>query len=162
MFCNERYDKLLEILSKRTSASVRYLANELHVSEPTIRRDLRVLSNENRIKRTFGGAIINADFNAEVPLVLRETVNQKTKEQIAREAVRFIQDDFVIFMDASSTVAQIIKHLSGFKNLTIITNSPKHSLRLAELKIKSFSTGGEMLENSVAYVGAIAQQVGAQ
>ncbi len=157
MYCIERHDEIIEILKKRTSASVHYLAEVLHVSEPTVRRDLLILAESNKIKRTFGGAIINNDINAEVPLVLRESENRESKEAIAREAAKYIKDDYVIFLDASSTVSKIIKYLPQYRNLTIITNSPKNSLHLAELKIKSFSTGGALLENSVAYVGTAAQ-----
>ncbi len=153
----ERHGEIIDILQKRTSASVHYLANELHVSEPTIRRDLHILSQENKIKRTFGGAVINNDNNAEVPLILRESENIQSKEAIAFKATEYIKDDYVIFLDASSTVSGIIKYLPRYSNLTIITNSPKNSLKLAELKIKSFSTGGALLENSVAYVGTSAQ-----
>lgn len=157
MFSIERHEQIIEILRKRTSASVHFLAKQLHVSEPTVRRDLITLSNQKKIKRTFGGAVINTDFNAEVPLSLRESENRKAKEYVATEAVKYIKDDYVIFLDASSTVSNVIKYLPEFKNLTVITNSPKNSIKLAELKIKSFSTGGEMLENSVAYVGTSAQ-----
>ncbi len=157
MFFTKRHEEILAILKEKGACSVRLLSTLLFVSEPTIRRDLTVLESENKIKRTFGGAVINTDFNVEVPLILRETQNIRIKEELALEAVKFIMDDAVIFLDASSTVSYIIKHLSKFKNLTVITNSPKNSLRLAELKIRSFSTGGEMLENSFAYVGVSAQ-----
>ncbi len=157
MFSIERYNKIIEILETKTSATVHYLATQLHVSEPTIRRDLSKLAETKKIKRTFGGAVINFDINAEVPLALREEDNKQLKEMIALEAVKYIKDDCVIFLDASSTVSYIIPHLQKFKNLTVITNSPKNSLKLAELKIKSFSTGGILLENSVAYVGTAAQ-----
>ncbi len=153
----ERHDQIIDILKQRTSASVHFLAKQLHISEPTIRRDLHTLALENKIKRTFGGAVINSDVNAEVPLVLRETENRQSKELIASKAIKHIKDNYVIFLDASSTVSGVIKYLPQYKNLTIITNSPKNSLKLAELKIKSFSTGGELLENSVAYVGTLAQ-----
>ncbi len=154
----ERHMQIIDILNQRTSASVHFLAEKLHVSEPTVRRDLYILAEENKIKRTFGGAVINNDANAEVPLVLRETENKHLKELIASKACKYIKDGYVIFLDASSTVSSIIKYLPEYKNLTIITNSPKNSLKLAELKIKSFSTGGELLENSVAYVGTLAQE----
>lgn len=153
----ERHEQIITILKQRTSASVHFLAEQLHTSEPTIRRDLRTLALENKIKRTFGGAVINNDINAEVPLVLREMENKQSKEIVAFKASEFIKDDYVIFLDASSTVSCIIKYLPKYKNLTIITNSPKNSLKLAELKINSFSTGGALLENSVAYVGTLAQ-----
>ncbi len=153
MYYTERHEQILEILRNRTSASVHLLSEQLHISEPTVRRDLKILADNNKIKRTFGGAVINEDFNAEVPLILREEESKNSKEIIANKASKYIKDDYVIFLDASSTVSKIIKYLPKFKNLTIITNSPKNSLKLAELKIKSFSTGGMLLENSVAYVG---------
>ncbi len=157
MFFVERHNQIIEILQRRTSATVHYLAEQLHVSEPTVRRDLLALANANKIKRTFGGAVINTDVNAEVPLTIREGDNKDLKTIIAQKASKYIKDDYVIFLDASSTVSNVIPHLQKFKNLTVITNSPKNSLKLAELKIKSFSTGGVLLENSVAYVGTAAQ-----
>ncbi len=157
MFSIERHEQIIEILQKRSSATVHYLAEQLHVSEPTVRRDLSSLEQANKIKRTFGGAVINTDVNAEVPFTLRMGDNKNLKAMIAQKATRYIKDDYVIFLDASSTVSYVIPHLQKFKNLTVITNSPKNSLALAELKIKSFSTGGVLLENSVAYVGTAAQ-----
>lgn len=158
MFSCERHDQIIKILEQRTSASVHHLAKQLHVSEPTIRRDLTILLQENRIRRTFGGAVINSDPNAESPLVLREMENKEIKEKLALDAAKYIKDDSVIFLDASSTAANIIKHLTPYRNLTVITNSPKNSLKLAEHKIKSFSTGGLLLEKSIAYVGVSAHE----
>ena len=88
---------------------------------------------------------------------MREHENMSAKDYIAKEAVKFISDGQVIFLDASSTVSRIVKYLSSFKNITVITNSPKTSLQLAELRIKSFCTGGLLLENSIAYVGTYAE-----
>ncbi len=158
MYYCERHEKIIEILKNRNGATVHYLAEALHVSEPTIRRDLSALESENKINRTFGGAVLNTDQNKEVPLVLREQENKKNKEALAAEAAKLISDGDIIFLDASSTVAELIKYLPRFHDLTIITNSPKNSLKLAELKIRSFSTGGLLLENSVAYVGDTAKR----
>ncbi len=158
MYYCERHEKIIEILEKRNIATVHYLAAELHVSEPTIRRDLSLLERENKINRTFGGAVLNRAQDKEVPLVLREQESRQNKEQLAERAAELISDGDIIFLDASSTVAEIIKYLPRFRDLTIITNSPKNSQRLAELKIRSFSTGGLLLENSVAYVGDMAKR----
>lgn len=158
MYFSDRYDKILDILQSRTSASVHYLAQVLHVSEPTVRRDLAFLEESGKIRRTFGGAMLFHDNNKQVPLVLREQENRPVKEQLARQAAKRIHDGDVIFLDASTTVSGIIPHLAAFQDLTVITNSPLNSLRLAELKIRSFSTGGAMLEQSVALVGAGAER----
>lgn len=157
MFYNERYDAIAKILKENNTATVHFLAKELFVSEPTIRRDLKKMEQQGIIKRTFGGAVLSELLNKEIPLSMREHENMSAKDYIAKEAVKFIRDGQVIFLDASSTVFRIVKYLAPFSNITVITNSPKASLKLAELKIKSFCTGGLLLENSIAYVGTYAE-----
>lgn len=115
------------------------------------------MEQQGIIKRTFGGVVLSELLNKEIPLSMREHENMSAKDYIAKEAVKFIRDGQVIFLDASSTVFRIVKYLAPFSNITVITNSPKASLKLAELKIKSFCTGGLLLENSIAYVGTYAE-----
>ncbi len=157
LFFNERYDQIIKILKERNGATVLYLANHLHVSQPTIRRDLTLLERDGIIKRTFGGAVISDTKTSEISLLVRESEQNKEKDILAQMALKYISDESVLFLDASSTVSRIIKYLPKFSNLTVITNSPKNSLKLAELHIKSFCTGGLMLENSIAYVGRLAE-----
>lgn len=157
MYFRERYNKILDILEKRSSASVHYLAQALYVSEPTIRRDLAVLQEQGKIRRTFGGAVLSDLINKEVPLALREQENRRAKDTIARMAAKYIRDGQIIFLDASSTASYLTPYLASFSDLTVITNSPKTSLKLAELKIRSLSTGGLLLENSISFVGAHAE-----
>ena len=157
MYFRERHNKILDILEKRSSASVHYLAQALYVSEPTIRRDLAALQEQGKIRRTFGGAVLSDMINKEGPFALREHENRRAKDAIARMAVKQIRDGQIIFLDASSTVSYLTPYLASFSDLTVITNSPKTSLKLAELKIRSLSTGGLLLENSIAFVGAHAE-----
>lgn len=157
MYFRERHNKILDILEKRSSASVHYLAQALYVSEPTIRRDLAILREQGKIRRTFGGAVLSDMINREVPFALREHENRQAKDAIARMAAKHIRDGQIIFLDASSTASYLTPYLASFSDLTVITNSPKTSLKLAELKIRSLSTGGLLLENSIAFVGAHAE-----
>ena len=153
MYYSQRHDEILEILKSRNHVTVHYLAEQLHVSEPTIRRDLSGLQNKKRIRRTFGGAAIHDLITDEVPLELRQTQSLEAKEKIARQALRHIQDGQILFLDASSTVQCMVKHLKQFRDLVVITNSPKVSIMLAEGNIRSFCTGGALLDKSIAYVG---------
>ena len=157
MYFRERHNKILDILEKRSSASVHYLAQALYVSEPTIRRDLAALQEQGKIRRTFGGAVLSDMINKEVPFALREHENRRAKDAIARMALQQIRDGQIIFLDASSTVSYLTPYLASFSDLTVITNSPKTSLKLEDLKIRSLSTGGLLLENSIAFVGAHAE-----
>lgn len=158
MFYSERYGKIIEILTSRNNVTVHYLAKKLFVSEPTIRRDLCFLEREGIVTRTYGGAFLSKNLNREIPLSQRENENTYAKEIIAKKAIQYIKNGNVIFLDASSTVSKIVKYLPKFSDLTVITNSPKTSMMLAEEKIKSFCTGGLLLQNSIAYVGKGAEE----
>lgn len=155
-FC-ERHQKIIEILEEKGSATVGFLAKELFVSLPTIRRDLSFLESQNRLRRTFGGAVLSNMLTDEIPFEVRDREDAECKKILAEKAKKFIKEEMVIFLDASSTVFRLIPYLKEFKNLTIITNSPKVNLALADLGIKSIPTGGILLEKSKAYVGNSAE-----
>ena len=111
MYFRERHNKILDILEKRNSASVHYLAQALYVSEPTIRRDLAILQEQGKIRRTFGGAVLSDLINKEVPFALREHENRRAKDEIARMAAKHIRDGQIIFLDASSTASYLTPYL---------------------------------------------------
>lgn len=155
-FC-ERHDKILEILKENGATSVEKLSKLLFVSQPTIRRDLAFLKEQNLIHRTFGGATLRNRSAGEIPFELRDSQDADSKAIIAQKAAKYLRDDAVIFLDASSTVYRLLPHITQFKNITIITNSPKVCLALAEQGISSYCTGGTLLSKSKAFVGESAE-----
>lgn len=157
MYYSKRHEDIMKILKERGSATVHYLSKALFVSEPTVRRDLGILENEGKVRRTFGGAVPTELLNREVPLSLREREGREAKTIISGNASELLCDGQVIFLDASSTVSYLVEHIASHKDMTVITNSPKTSLALAERKVRSYCTGGLMLENSIAYVGSLAE-----
>lgn len=157
MFYSKRQEDIMRILKERGSATVHYLSKSLFVSEPTIRRDLNILENEGKLRRTFGGAVPTELLNREVPLSLREREGREAKAVISEKASELLCDGQIIFLDASSTVSYLVEHIASHKDMTVITNSPKTSLSLAERRVRSYCTGGLMLENSIAYVGSLAE-----
>ncbi|MBO5008610.1 MAG: DeoR/GlpR transcriptional regulator [Clostridia bacterium] len=154
MYELERQEKILEYVTQRNSISVKKLSELLYVSQPTIRRDLTKLEKEGKVLRTHGGVILRKIADNEVSLVFREEQNNISKKIIAEKAAKFIHNSDVIFMDASSTVSYLIPYLEKFKDIIVITNSPKASIKLAERNIKNYCTGGLMLLHSIAYVGS--------
>lgn len=153
MYNLERQEKIIGILEERKSISVTQLAQLLYVSQPTVRRDLNILCQQGKIQRTHGGVVLRKASDAEIPLMFREDQNNAAKKAIAEKAAKLIQDGDVIFLDASSTASYLIPHLKKFRDLIVVTNSPKTSIRLGECNIKSYCTGGLLLMHSVAYVG---------
>lgn len=158
MYDLERQNKIIEILQKNKSISVSRLSELLYVSQPTVRRDLTVLEEQGAVARTHGGAVLRDTENREIPLMWRESQNNASKKIIAERASSLIGNGNVIFMDASSTVSYLVPHLEKLKDIIVVTNSPKTSMKLGELGIKNYCTGGLMLVHSVAYVGSEAER----
>ena len=146
MFNIERQKEILHILEQRKSISVSELARLLYTSESTVRRDLSELERSGKVRRTFGGVVLEETLNREVPLLLRRSQNHEAKQKIAAKAASLIQNDQVIFLDASSTVAHLVPYLAKFSDLTVITNSPNTALELGSLGIRTYCTGGLLLD----------------
>lgn len=149
----ERQEEIVQYLQQHGVVSVHRLARQMYASEATIRRDLTALEKLGKVRRTFGGAIPAELLNLEVPLTLRRQEHPESKAQIAAKAAALIADGDTIFLDASSTVFSLVRHLAAFQDLTVITNGPKTSLALGALQIHTICTGGVLLPNSMAYVG---------
>ena len=158
MFNLERQEEILKYIMERKSISVKKLAELLFVSEPTVRRDLTALEKQGKVLRTHGGVVMRKVADNEIPLILREEQNNLSKKIIAEKAAALINDGDVIFLDASSTVSYIIPYLEKFKDIIVVTNSPKTSIKLGERNIKNYCTGGLLLLHSIAYVGNDAEK----
>ena len=158
MYNLERQEQILAILEDKKSISVTALAKLLYVSQPTVRRDLDNLCRQGKVQRTHGGVVLRKVSDTEIPLMYREDQNNGAKKVIAEKAAELIRDGDVIFLDASSTVSYLIPHLKKFRDLLVVTNSPKTSIRLGECGIKNYCTGGQLLMHSIAYVGAEAEK----
>lgn len=154
MYSLERQKEILALLTERKSISVKELSSLLYISEPTVRRDLTQLEEQGKVQRTHGGAVLKMGADAEIPLVFREDKNSLAKKLIAEKAVKHIKDGLVIFLDASSTAAALVPYFSKFSDLTVVTNSPKTSMKLGEKGIKNYCAGGLLLPHSIAFVGS--------
>jgi len=154
MSYSERQSEILEHLTREKSMSVHRLARLLSISESSVRRDLTALEETGKIRRTFGGAVLSEAPEREVSLRYRTTQHMAAKAEIARRAAVHLHDGMVIFLDASSSAAQMVNQIEHFKDITVITNSPLTSVALGERGIRNYCTGGLLLNSSLAYVGS--------
>lgn len=159
MLKNERLDKILEILKEKKHCTINYLAGMLYVTPITIRRDIKILENMGLVSKCYGGVSIITHSNREVPLIVREAYNNDVKTMIAKKASAIITKGSTIFLDASSTASHIAALLTPEQEVTVITNSIKTLGMLAERRIEAYGTGGRLLNNSMAFVGAKAEEM---
>ena len=157
MLKEERYDKILAILEEEQYISAAKLSKMLYVSLPTIRRDLAELGRRNQIIRSHGGAKKIHAEHIVAPLDFRKTVNAAEKRALCRHAASLVKDYDIIFIDASTTTLQMADFLSEKKGITVITNGIPLATLLVQKGIKTYCTGGEIFENSLAHFGSFAE-----
>jgi DeoR/GlpR family transcriptional regulator of sugar metabolism len=154
MLQNQRRDKILELIREDGHAKVMDLSRIFKVTEVTIRQDLEHLEKEGCIVREHGGAFLkNIDLNVR-NFSLQNQENIIEKMMIARKAVEFIRDGEAIILDSGSTTTEIAKLLTGFNNLTVITNALNIALILgAQSGITVVVTGGEFKAPTLSLTG---------
>ncbi len=158
MLIEERQKQIIALLQADPEITVKAIAEKLHFSEPTIRRDFTELHQKGIITKQYGGAILNRrSADGEIPFTLRENDKSDGKIRMGREAARLVKDGDVIMLDGSTSAYHVVPYLAGFKDLIVVTSGAKTAVALAEAHITTFCTGGKMLINSFSYVGQEAE-----
>lgn len=159
MLAIERRNGILEKLQNDRKVVVSDLSAIYKVSEETIRRDLEKLEADGYAIKSYGGAVINENFNVDLPFNIRKNRNVIGKKKIANIIRNMISDGERITLDASSTVVAVAKVIKDKKDLTILTNSLEISVELLDShNCTVISTGGTISGKSFALVGPLADR----
>ncbi|MGF1587204.1 MAG: DeoR/GlpR family DNA-binding transcription regulator [Bacteroidales bacterium] len=154
MLPNQRREKILELIKEDGHAKVIDLSRIFKVTEVTIRQDLEKLEREGFIKREHGGAFLKNVESHVRSITLRNQENLSEKASIARKAVELITDGDTIILDSGSTTTEIARLISGYKNLTVITNALNIALMLGgDPGINLVVTGGEFKAPTLSLTG---------
>lgn len=154
MLPNQRREKIFELIREDGQAKVTDLSRIFKVTEVTIRQDLERLEKEGLIVKEHGGAYLkNIDMNVR-NLQLQKQENMSQKMAIARKALEYIQNGDTIILDSGTTTTEIAKIISGYNNLTVITNALNIALILgAQAGINVIVTGGEFKAPTLSLTG---------
>ncbi len=117
---SERRETILHYLAQKNFITVKDMAELIHVSEPTIRRDFAELEKEGVIRRNHGGASYLSEGEYEWPFTFRNRSNIDKKTYIAGLASSYIKAGDTIFLDSSSTCYCIAKELAKFDSLRVL------------------------------------------
>lgn len=159
MLAIERRRKIISLLEERNSVLVPELSKLFNVTEETVRRDLEKLEKEGLLKRTHGGAVIGESKSSDTPLKIREVTNIEGKKAIGIKVAEYIEDGDTIMLDSSTTALQVAQRIKNKRKVTVITNSIKVVTELADARdCKVISTGGNLREDSVSFVGHLAER----
>lgn len=163
MMLLERQNLILDYLKKNRKATTNELSEMLDVSATTIRTDFNRMEKEGLLTKTHGGAIYRECAEHKRELTVRpyhfqerELENIQEKEQIADKALPMIQDHMCIILDASSTAYTLARRLTGFHQLTVVTNGIYTALALKEMPgITVILAGGIVTQQSASIEGLL-------
>lgn len=156
---SNRREQILQYLKENKTIKNEELAELLHTSPLTIRRDLQALEEEGLVRRHYGGAILIEDLDSINNNSETSPVNYtKQKSAIAKYASNLIEDGDTIFINTSSTALLILEYL-GDKRVVVVTNNGKALQSTIGPNVELVLTGGQVYGRKQSMVGDFATHI---
>ena len=156
MYATRRQSEILKTVQNKGSCTIGELALSLGVSDETIRRNLKPLSDQGLVRRVHGGVTLLDSMN-EAPFQKRIQENATAKERIAEMLSREIHDGDTMILDCGSTTTFVARAIRQKKNLLAVTNSAEIARTLATNgSNRVFMAGGELRPDDTASLGPAA------
>ncbi|MEV0183219.1 DeoR/GlpR family DNA-binding transcription regulator [Streptomyces sp. NPDC050625] len=155
LFAEERRQRILALVEAQGRVRIAELQAALKVSEPTIRKDLSLLEQARKLRRTHGGAIAVRP-QVEPTIDDRSTLHAEAKELIAKACLREIARGDSLFLDSGTTV-QRIADLLDQPHVNVVTNALGVAGALADRgDVRHTLLGGSVRSLGGSLVGPIA------
>jgi DeoR/GlpR family transcriptional regulator of sugar metabolism len=167
MLAQERLGKIREMVKRDGKVYVNELCEIFDISEDSIRKDLKKLENQGLIERIYGGALLKEEqglLNGIVRTARFDTrlhQDVSLKEIIAEKALNIIENDEVIYIDASSTNVLLAEKLAkSDKHITVVSNCLSILTSLSiNPNIKLICPGGDYNAELAGFTGISALRV---
>lgn len=151
---HERRRRIMEGVEDAGFVSVTELTRRLGVSDMTIRRDLRKLASEGRVRIVHGGVSGLRPTLHSPAFTGRAEEHAPSKQAIGAAAVRTIPATATVAVDAGTTTYAAMQALPPDFRGTVVTHSvPVMQLAVARGLGRLVGLGGELLADSQAFVG---------
>jgi DeoR/GlpR family transcriptional regulator of sugar metabolism len=158
VLAEERQERILALVNARGSISATEIHRKLKVSRETIRRDLMLLAEQNKLRKTHGGAL-SLD-RSEPAMTLRQVTNMEGKRAIGRRAASLIPDGASVILASGTTVQSVADELLGRRNLTVFTNCVTTCVKLiGNNGNRVYMLGGEVQPENRATLGRDATEM---
>ena len=153
----QRRETVMSHVYQHSHVSVRNLAENLGVSEATIRRDLHGLADEGLLELTHGGASVvhTTDYS----FISKSMRNVNAKRIIAKLACELISDGEQIFLDSGTTCFEMTPFLRSKRGLSVIISSVRTAQELHSPGVNVLLLGGQYRPDRMDTVGPIAFEV---
>lgn len=128
MFIEERHEKIIDIINEKKRILVPEIEKMFGVSAASARRDLRILEESGKLKRTHGGAI-SIDYLQNFVISEKQENPKEIKvvfenyEKIAKKACELIEEGECIFITSGTVGYLMTRNMPTNINFMVLTNS---------------------------------------
>ncbi|MEM8999778.1 MAG: DeoR/GlpR family DNA-binding transcription regulator [Bacteroidota bacterium] len=153
MLKEERQRTILNEVELHNRVLLTDIAEKLDVSIDTIRRDVKELDAENRLRKVHGGAI-SLGFSNYSPK--RNNVYAlEEKIAIAEKAATLLKENSVVLIDGGTTCLELVRLLPANINLTCFTLSLPVAMELLNRpNVETIFIGGTLSKDAQISVGS--------
>ena len=159
MLIEQRRNQLLELVRVRRFASLPELAEELDVSESTIRRDLEHLELQGDAKRFHGGVLYSGTSPKLPHFDARQSASWEQKMAIAKEAVNLVENGDTILLDGGSTTYEVARLLVGRAIHVVTASLPVANLFASDANSDLLMIGGNICPRTGGAQGPLADRM---
>lgn len=152
MLKEERHDFILNEVKVRNRVLLTDLAQKLKISEDTVRRDLKYLDEQGKIKKVHGGAISNS-FHL-YSYKEQEIYAHEHKSIIARKAHALLKDGQIILISGGTSNLEFARLFPKSVKATIFTPSLPVAMQLLEHPdVQTIFIGGRLSPDAQIALG---------
>lgn len=120
---NPRQSELLDAVRAQGSMTVEALAEQFGVTLQTVRRDVKLLSDEGLLARFHGGVRVPASTTENIAYRQRQQINAGAKQRIARAVAKAVPEGCSLILNIGTTTEAVARELLRHKGLRVITNN---------------------------------------
>ena len=154
----KRHSHILSLLGDQGYVTVGELSRQLHVSEATVRRDLRDLEKRHLLFRTHGGANPSSHRVYDQPVSEKAKQHAEEKARIGAAAADLIENNDSVILGSGTTVTQVASHIREKPNLTVVASAMNMAMELIHLSdVQVYMLGGIVRSTSTSVVGPSAE-----
>ena len=159
MLVEQRRSRLLELVRSRRFATMPELAEDLQVSESTIRRDIELLEEQGSARRIHGGVLYVGTSPMLPHFDSRQAARWDQKKAIAECTAPLIEDGDTVLLDGGSTTYEVARLLVG-RPLHVVTNSlPVANLFAPDTNSDLVVIGGNVCPRTGVVQGPLADRM---
>ncbi len=157
---NERHQEIRNILNTNGIVTVKECAQNFHVTEDCIRKDLKILETKQLLTRIHGGATPIKVNPHHYNVNDRKDINVENKKKIARKAIELIEPHSFIYLDVSTISIEIARELLlTNKDVTVSTNSIDVLNILLDSSIEVIFIGGNINKQRDGFDGTLTNDI---